>query len=372
MRVHEELTELKNKLVPILEEAETKDFQEPIQNIINAIEKVGQSFSGSFIGYHSKVYYEGFETPPAWAQFSAEWGIKDVMNNGTNGDWKIYTEDNVVNHIKGLSNNSDLSFAMALDKKARKLFACVQSEALSILENEIRDYPDKFVEKIQEDIENTHPISKTEVIQELKPNGKYWSRDSLAMSQGILIPPHLIPYSEVACIQHTVGSCKVLSDNLVKLSSYLARKKRRVIKEDVIGTNIFLGHGGSYLWRELKDFIESRLRLPCDEFNRVPIAGITNVARLSEMLEASAFAFLILTAEDETLDGNNQARMNVIHEVGLFQGRLGFSKAIVLLEEGCAEFSNIQGLGQIRFPAGNIKASFEEVRHVLEREKLLT
>ena len=29
-------------------------------------------------------------------------------------------------------------------------------------------------------------------------------------------------------------------------------------------------------------------------------------------------------------DGDLQARMNVVHEAGLFQGRLGFTKAIVL------------------------------------------
>ena len=63
--------------------------------------------------------------------------------------------------------------------------------------------------------------------------------------------------------------------------------------------------------------------------------------------------------------------MNVIHEAGLFQGRLGFSKGIVLLEEGCGEFSNIEGLGQIRFPKGNIKAVFEDIRAVLEREEIL-
>jgi predicted nucleotide-binding protein len=63
--------------------------------------------------------------------------------------------------------------------------------------------------------------------------------------------------------------------------------------------------------------------------------------------------------------------MNVIHEVGLFQGRLGFTRAIVLVEEGCQEFSNIQGLGQIRFPVGNISACFEEVRRVLEREAVI-
>lgn len=42
-----------------------------------------------------------------------------------------------------------------------------------------------------------------------------------------------------------------------------------------------------------------------------------------------------------------------------------------MLEEGCEEFSNIQGLGQLRFPVGNITASFEDVRRVLEREGLI-
>jgi predicted nucleotide-binding protein len=103
----------------------------------------------------------------------------------------------------------------------------------------------------------------------------------------------------------------------------------------------------------------------------VPVAGVTNIARLSEMLDAAAVALIIMTGEDLLADGDVQARMNVIHEVGLFQGRLGFTKAIVLLEEGCAEFSNIQGLGQLRFPKSNIRAIFEDIRQVLEREGLL-
>jgi predicted nucleotide-binding protein len=137
-----------------------------------------------------------------------------------------------------------------------------------------------------------------------------------------------------------------------------------------VGTNIFIGHGRSAVWRELKDFIEDRLHLPVDEFNSVPVAGITTIARLSELLDAAAFAFLIMTAEDEQADGKMRARENVVHEVGLFQGRIGFSRAIVLIEDGCEEFSNVHGLGQIRFPKENIRAKFEEIRAVLEREKL--
>lgn len=78
-----------------------------------------------------------------------------------------------------------------------------------------------------------------------------------------------------------------------------------------------------------------------------------------------------MTGEDEQADGTFQPRMNVVHEAGLFQGRLGFSRAIIVLERGCKGFSNIEGLGQIRFTKGNIKEAFEEIREILEREGLL-
>jgi predicted nucleotide-binding protein len=137
------------------------------------------------------------------------------------------------------------------------------------------------------------------------------------------------------------------------------------------GKRIFIGHGHSPAWRELKDFIVERLKLPYDEFNAVSAAGATNVERLSEMLDNAAFAFLVLTAEDEQASGKMQARMNVVHEAGLFQGRLGFKKAIILLEDGCDEFSNIKGLVHIPFPPSRISSSFEEVRRVLEREGII-
>lgn len=137
------------------------------------------------------------------------------------------------------------------------------------------------------------------------------------------------------------------------------------------GEHIFIGHGRSLIWRELKEFLERRLNLTVDEFNRVSTAGVATANRLEEMLDGAVFAFLILTAEDELTDGTIHARLNVVHEAGLFQGRLGFKKAILMLEEGCQEFSNIQGLGQIRFPKGQINTQFENIRLVLERENII-
>jgi hypothetical protein len=55
----------------------------------------------------------------------------------------------------------------------------------------------------------------------------------------------------------------------------------------------------------------------------------------------------------------------------LFQGWLDFEWAIILLKDGCSEFSNIVGLTQIRFPKGNVMAQAEEIHRVLEREGIL-
>ena len=134
---------------------------------------------------------------------------------------------------------------------------------------------------------------------------------------------------------------------------------------------IFIGHGGSDIWRELKDFIVEILGLEYEEFNRISPAGKTNKERLKEMLEVCGMAFLIMTGEDEQADGSFSARDNVIHEAGLFQGKIGFERAIILLEKGCQEFSNIEGLGQIRFSKGKIEETFGEIIKVLKRESII-
>lgn len=134
---------------------------------------------------------------------------------------------------------------------------------------------------------------------------------------------------------------------------------------------VFIGHGRFREWLALQSFLKDRLHLQCVEFNTESAAGVPTQERLSELLDQAGFAFLVMTAEDEQADGSKRARENVVHEAGLFQGRLTFRKAIVVVEEGCAEFSNIHGLGQIHFPKGKIQACFEDVRQVLEREKIV-
>jgi hypothetical protein len=47
------------------------------------------------------------------------------------------------------------------------------------------------------------------------------------------------------------------------------------LQVSTLGDRIFFGHGASPLWRELKDFVADRLKLPWEDFNRTPVAGYT-------------------------------------------------------------------------------------------------
>jgi hypothetical protein len=139
-------------------------------------------------------------------------------------------------------------------------------------------------------------------------------------------------------------------------------------KEYQIKHKIFIGHGASSQWKELKDHLHDRHGYEIEAYEVGSRAGHTIRDILEDMLAKSYFAILVLTGEDKDEKGNLRARQNVIHELGMFQGRLGFNRAIVLLEEGTEEFSNIQGIHQIRYGKGNIKETFGEILATLKRE----
>jgi hypothetical protein len=129
---------------------------------------------------------------------------------------------------------------------------------------------------------------------------------------------------------------------------------------------IFIGHGGNDAWRDLKDHLHDKHGFEIDAYEIGARAGHAVRDILQSMLGRSSIAFLVMTAEDEMADGGVNPRLNVVHEAGLFQGRLGFNRGIVLLEEGATEFSNIKGIEQIRFK--NIREVFGDVVATIRRE----
>lgn len=294
--------------------------------------------------------------------------------SGSTGDWCEYTSDQVKAVIFDLADGATLDEPRTAGDAAREVWQRERSEAISIMT--AAGVVDPVIEGLIEEAQSISDLSIGAARKALVGSiGSVMTRDTTALSQGFSAAPHQDVQAEVIAIESVFRACKDLADIADRAAAHLGRveKARVAVGQGALprGNRVFIGHGASPAWLELKSFISDRLQLEWDEFNRVPVAGVTNIARLSEMLDEATIAFLICTAEDETSIGEVRARQNVVHEAGLFQGRLGFGRAIVLLEEGCEEFSNIAGLGQIRFPAGSISSAFEEVRKVLEREGMI-
>lgn len=353
-------------------DAETMPSRE-LAALENVSSEVGRAWSGSWFGYHSRVYYEGLQPVPPGARFSIEWGLMErYAIEETVGRWAEYDFKSLKAEIKHRAGVEDTAAIMDAASKIASAFEDAQAELLSLLTPiAVEHERDTFLADLVDKIKKEKTFSYNDFVTVFRPNGQQMSRDMPAIQAGLEVPPHLAVLAEMGSIKSPYTACANLSKWARRAASHVVNLTKKEIASERIGTNVFIGHGRSKAWRDLKDFVQDRLRLPYDEFNRVPVAGFTNIARLSQMLDSAAIAFIVLTAEDEQADGKMHARMNVIHEAGLFQGRLGFEKAILLLEEGCEEFTNVQGLGQIRFPAGDIASKFEDIRRVLEREGLV-
>jgi hypothetical protein len=355
-----------------LSDMATKCDARPLAELMRAAEDVGKSWSGSWFGYHSRVYYKDLKPVPPGARFSKEWGLMDPMISDTIGKWAEYEFEGVVRAIYEMAGNPDCSKVKDLSMQAKSLFEESQARLLSVLSIVFQEHEiDPFLKDSTDKIKEICIVEASDFVRLWVPSGKFVSSDLNAIQAGLMTPPHISVRAGMSAIMSPFDACNNLGKLARRVASHIENLEKRQHRELRVGTNVFIGHGRSRVWKDLKDFVQDRLHLPWDEFNRVPVAGLANTLRLSQMLDDAAIAFLILTGEDEQADSKIHARMNVVHEVGLFQGRLGFEKAIVLLEDGCEEFSNINGLGQIRFPKGNITAAFEEIRRVLERENLI-
>lgn len=61
----------------------------------------------------------------------------------------------------------------------------------------------------------------------------------------------------------------------------------------------------------------------------------------------------------------------MVHEISLFQGRLGFERVSLLQQRAVEEFSNLAGLQLIPFHGEQIEVPFTKLQRMLEREHLI-
>ncbi len=336
-----------------------------------ALEQLEKSHSRSWIGDHAYTYYEGFQSPPGGRTFDVEWGFHVGYSGEYNPNWETHSRKDIINYIFADVHPELREDLKKLSKQQQAEFEAIHDQIIDVLEV-LTSYPEfAAVKRYKGRLEDKlKPCQDGDFIKKVGRSVPRTSRDSEEVMKGQVIPEHVLHLDTLMTLQDNAENARnvaVVLRNIIQAVSI----QEGPTKDNGDPRHVFIGHGRSDVWRALKDFLSDRLDLDYEEFNRLPVAGINTQERLMEMLDTCGFAFLVLTGEDVQGDDELHARANVVHEAGLFQGRLGLRKAIILLEEGCQEFSNIVGLGQIRFAKGDISTCFEEIRRVLEREGLI-
>ena len=180
-------------------------------------------------------------------------------------------------------------------------------------------------------------------------------------------------------LQNKIGArtrvLQVLRDDIAEHQDFwetqLAATRTREARPTPSPNMVFLGHGGNPLWSKVHIHLKDELHLDVQVWETESRASRYPLDVLKQLLDSCTFAVLVQTGEDRTSDGNLRGRQNVIHEIGLFQGRLGFEKVALVEQEGIESFSNIHGLQVIRFPSQRIEAAYYELDRVLVREELI-
>lgn len=164
-----------------------------------------------------------------------------------------------------------------------------------------------------------------------------------------------------------------VSDRLLDAMNQLLAQVRAISirKPRTVPNAVFIGHGRSSEWVKLRDYLVQSLGLRIEEFDQHSPAGMTVQQRLDQMLSSSRFALVVMTGDDLTASRRARARQNVIHEIGLCQGRLGFNRTVVLLQNGVEPFSNLSGIVYVGFSRGRIESTFTKIRDTLEKAELI-
>jgi hypothetical protein len=131
-------------------------------------------------------------------------------------------------------------------------------------------------------------------------------------------------------------------------------------------SGIFISHGTSSEWLAVQRFVEDGFDSPVHFFESAPWGGREVSEALGKYLERCSMAVCVLTADDASNDGRRFARQSVIHEVGLFQGRHGSDRVVLLVEEGCDFVPQPAVPYAISFPRNRINRAFYQLAEILK------
>lgn len=191
------------------------ELQGASERLSKATEEVGESWSGSALGYHSELHYGDFERPPLQLSFSPEWGAINGLPEG----WRSRTPDEVKLRIEKIActDVSSLEEGTAeVIEEVKGLHSEIVTE-ISALHGYVGLEQEK---RLLTELEGFKWGKTVNDYMGANLNTGFMSRDRTAISQGVRVPAHLY-YAAVAFCK---GSECEAAREFINLSTRLLRQ----------------------------------------------------------------------------------------------------------------------------------------------------
>ena len=194
----------------------------PVKAGADACSKVERAWSRSWLGYHSRVYYTDFAPPPPGARFSSEWGFMPAFGNSTQGDWREYRHEDVIDAIEEIAGNPDLSAAQDYEKRALADLEDGKASVVSILTTALSIHDDPLVREALGEAKSMEPFTQYGVARMQMPS-TLMSRDSAAMNEGPVTPAHISYRAGIVQMTDPGRRCGDLGKLAHRMADHLGR-----------------------------------------------------------------------------------------------------------------------------------------------------
>ncbi len=215
-----------------------KQFKSELADLFSISNDLEDSFSHSWAGYHSQLYYGDFEKPPVKAMFNVDWGGLRGIPEG----WQPRSYEDVVEFVSSKHHGTSLTdisaFVTDLREHAVKLKRELCTELLPI--SEVNGYQ-READLLEHLDKMRMGIDANEYVKLHAPT-QLVSRDTKALLQGRTTPPHVAYQARIAALLTTITAIEEFFDT-----------SKRVLRQVEIRQN--LGQDGETTVRGVQDVV---------------------------------------------------------------------------------------------------------------------
>ncbi|MGH2744273.1 MAG: hypothetical protein ACRDLY_09715 [Thermoleophilaceae bacterium] len=246
------LAEVEN-LIAALEAAEARvmdDIDDGLKRgdrLREAVRFVGLASSGSWVGWHSRMYYGDYEEPPVNNSWDSEWGGL----HGFSDLWRERTHAEVQSEVERRAGLTLADLATTADR-VREVCQPLQREVLTVL-SPICDLAGLETEagllKKLEEIDRI--VSPANYIRAIAPN-QLMSRDTQALNQGMQAPIHMDVDAAIVSNRSTLGISEKFLHDGIRLARQVRTKLRAARRTGDVPASSGQGVEATALRRQLQ------------------------------------------------------------------------------------------------------------------------